>query len=194
MSSRHFFLPAAALCVAFSLAGCAANTSTGATGAASPAVTPAASDAATSAAPAPTDASGSDAKSGPFPCSVFSLADIKAATGYDVVAAKPITAVGEAGKVSCEYVDAARHAFGIETDPAHGAANLQVFSEIAGTGAPVTGIGDSAWGNDSELAVTFGDTFVQISDDSDAEDESVQLAHVGLDKLKEMVLQVHAGM
>ncbi|OFE18670.1 hypothetical protein BA895_00165 [Humibacillus sp. DSM 29435] len=131
---------------------------------------------------------------GSFPCNVFSLADIKAATGYDVVIAKPIVAVGDSSQRSCEYVDAQNHAFGVMARKGHASAALQVFSEIEGTGGPVKGIGDSAVGNQSELGVVFGDDYVQVSDDSDASDDSMALAKVGLDHLKGMVLKVHAGM
>lgn len=129
-----------------------------------------------------------------FPCSVFSLADIGAATGYDVVIAKPIVAVNDSSQRSCEYIDAQRHAFGVMTRKGGAAAALQVFSEIEGTGGPVTGIGDSAVGNQSELGVVFADDYVQVSDDSDASNDSATLAKVGLDKLKQMVRKVHAGM
>ncbi len=131
---------------------------------------------------------------GDFPCSVFSLADIKAATGYDVVVAKPIVAVNDSSQRSCEYVDGKQHSFGILTRKSGGPAALKVFSQIEGTGGPVTGIGDSAVGNQSELGVAFADDYVQVSDDSDADDTTQTLANVGLDNLKQMVLKVHAGM
>jgi hypothetical protein len=125
---------------------------------------------------------------------VFSLNDIKGATGYDVIKALPITAVGKASQLSCEYGDANGHSFGILTDTSGAGDHLRIFSEIENTGGPVTGIGDSAWGNESEVAVVFGNDFVQLSDDSDADDDSAVLANIGLDKLKQMVQQVHSGM
>jgi hypothetical protein len=146
------------------------------------------------AAPSGGAASGSDAKTGPFPCNVFSLDEIRAATGYGVIKAQPITAVGKASQLSCEYADASGHSFGILTDTSDPGDHLRIFSEIENTGGPVTGIGDSAWGNQSELAVVFGNDFVQLSDDSDADDDSAVLANIGLDKLKAMVKQVHDGM
>lgn len=122
------------------------------------------------------------------------MSEIKAATGYDVVQAQPITAVNDTSQRSCEYVDAKKHAFGLQTKRGGGAAELRLFSEIEGTGGPVSGIGDSAVGNQSELGVVFGDDYVQVSDDSDATDESTVLANVGLDNLRQMVLKVHAAM
>lgn len=157
-----------------------------------PAVAP--SSPATTAAKPPTSTPPPSAASGAFPCSVFSLADIKAATGYDVVVAKPIVAIGDSSQRSCEYVDVKNHAFGVMTRKGHASAALQVFSEIEGTGGPVKGIGDSAVGNQSELGVVFADDYVQVSDDSDATNDSIALANVGLDNLKRMVLKVHGGM
>jgi hypothetical protein len=111
-----------------------------------------------------------------------------------VIVAKPITAVGKASQLSCEYGDTSGHSFGILTDTSNPSDHLTIFSEIENTGGPVSGIGDSAWGNDSELAVVFGNDFVQLSDDSDANDDSAVLTNIGLDKLKQMAKQVHTGM
>jgi hypothetical protein len=138
--------------------------------------------------------SAADAPSGPFPCNQFSLSYIKKISGYNIIAAKPISAVGNDAKKSCEYSDGASHSIGIETAPGEGAAALQIFSEIENTGGPVTGIGDSAWGNESELAVVFGTDYVNVTDDSDVDDDSATLANIGLDTLKQMVLKVHAAM
>ncbi|MEO7123874.1 MAG: hypothetical protein ABI400_12325 [Lacisediminihabitans sp.] len=187
MNLHHLLVPTVFFSAALVLAGCAAEAS-------SSAPSTAASGAASSAPSAPPAASESDAKTGPFPCNVFSLSDIKTATGYDVLVAKPITAVGKASQVSCEYVDAANRSFGIMTDTSNAGDHLNVFSLIENTGSAVTGIGDSAWGNDSNLAVSFGNDYVQLSDDSDAEDESAVLANIGLEKLKEMAQRVHAAM
>lgn len=188
MNFRHILVPAFVLSAALALAGCStaipttATPPSGATGAASPASS------------VPPAASGADSKTGPFPCNVFSLSDIKAATGYDVIVAKPITAVGKASQVSCEYADAANHSFGIMTDTSNPSDHLNIFSMIQNTGAAVTGIGDSAWGNASNLAVVFGNDYVQLSDESDATDESAVLANIGLKKLELMAQRVHAAM
>lgn len=187
MNLRHILVPTVVLSAALALAGCAAAAPSSAPSSAS-------TGAASSAPSLPPAASGADAKTGPFPCNVFSLSDIKAATGYDVVVARPITAVGKASQVSCEYVDAANHSFGILTDTSNPGNHLSIFSMIENTGATVTGIGDSAWGNDSNLAVVFGNDYVQLADDSDANDDSAVLAIIGLDRLKEMAQKVHAGM
>lgn len=189
MNRSHVLFPAVVLSAALALVGCAAgNTSgNGNNG------TDAAPGKTSSAPSAPSGQSGS-AKTGPFPCNVFSLSDIKAATGYDVVVAKPITAVGKDSQTSCEYVDAAGHSFGIMTDTSDAADHLNIFSLIENTGQAVSGIGDSAWGNDSNLAVVFGNDYVQLADDSDADDENAVLANIGLDKLKEMAQQLHAAM
>lgn len=189
MNFRHVLVPPVILSAALALVGCAAASSTPPpTGNASGAASPAPS------APPAAATSGADTTTGPFPCNVFSLSDIKEATGYDVVVAKPITAVGKASQVSCEYVDAANHSFGIMTDTSNAADHLNIFSLIENTGASVSGFGDSAWGNDSNLAVVFGNDYVQLSDDSDAEDESAVLANIGLAKLEDMAQRVHSAM
>ncbi|MEP6480613.1 MAG: hypothetical protein ABJA94_01255 [Rhodoglobus sp.] len=186
MNVRRTLVTAAVLGAAIGLAGCSTVSSSDAPGQAP--------GGATSAATQPAAGSGADAEAGPFPCNMFSLSDIKAATGYDVLVAKPITAVGKASQLSCEYVDSSNHAFGIETDTSNAVDHLRIFSEIENTGAAVTGIGDSAWGNDSNLAVAFGDDYVQLSDESDAADDSAVLSNIGLDNLKKMAQQVHAAM
>ena len=187
MNIRHILVPAVVLSAALALAGCATEAPPGTPSIAAPGN-------ASSAPSAPPGSSGSGAKTGPFPCNVFSLSDIKAATGYDVLVAKPITAVGKASQLSCEYVDAANHSFGIMTDTSNPGDHVNIFSMIENTGGAITEIGDSAWGNDSNLAVVFGNDYVQLSDDSDATDESAVLANIGLDKLEKMAQQVHAAM
>lgn len=142
----------------------------------------------------PSVPTGEDAKSGPFPCNVFSLSDIKAATGYRINSAKPIAAVNDPTKKSCAYVDtSSRHSLGILTQTSKAAAALQFATQIEGTGGPVTGIGDSAWGDDNFLGVVFGDQYVQVADTSDSTG-STATSKIGLDTLKTMVKQVHAGM
>lgn len=137
-----------------------------------------------SGAPSTSALSQSDA-SATFPCSMFSLTDIKAATGYNVVVAEPIATSGNSITIrSCEFVDAKKHAFGVTSRKGGAAFALKLSSEIAGTGGPVTGIGDSSIGNQSELGVVFGDDYVEVAHDSDANDDSVTLANVGLDRLK----------
>lgn len=92
------------------------------------------------------------------------------------------------------YVDGKKHAFTVTARKGDATGALKMHSKIEGAGGPVTGIGDSAVGNQSKLAVVFGDDYVEVADNSDAVDDSVTLANVGLDKLKQMALKVHAAM
>ncbi len=135
------------------------------------------------------------AASAGFPCSLFCLAEIKAATGYDVVVAKLEATPARAtiNLQQCHCVDGKKHVFTVPARKGEAAAALKMHSKIEDIGGPVTGIGDSAIGNQSGLAVVFGDDYVEVADESDILDDSVTLANVGLDKLKQMVLKVHAA-
>jgi hypothetical protein len=186
MTSSRVFIPILLIAGVTALTGC----SVASPGAGSNPTSGASASASTSAGAG----SETDAPSGPFPCNQFSLSYIKKISGYGVTVAQPISAVGNAAKKSCEYSDGRGHSIGIEAAPGEGAAALQIFSEIENTGGPVTGIGDSAWGNESELAVVFGTDYVNVTDDSDVDDDSATLANIGLDTLKQMVLKVHAAM
>lgn len=142
---------------------------------------------------APTAASAAPAAApGDFPCNVFTFAQIKAATGYDIVKAEPVTAVADRTQKSCEWMDAQGHVFGVTAATHDGRHALQVFTLIRNTGAAISGIGDAAWGNESGIGVVFGDAYVQVADDSDS--DNMTLAKIGIDQLKQMATAVHDKM
>lgn len=141
----------------------------------------------------PTAAPGA-AATGDFPCNVFTIAQVRAATGYDIVRAQPITAVTDSTQKSCEWADAEQHSFGVIAATHDGRCALQVFSEVENTGATIPGFGDAAWGNASEIGVVFGDEYIQVADDSDAADDNATLANIGIDRLEAMATAVHDAM
>ncbi len=145
-------------------------------------------------APASSDAPEAQGGTGPFPCDVFSLAYIRKVSGYDVVAADPVSAIIDPNKKSCEYVTTGKNEIGVLTDTTDGTTDLQIASETDGFGSAISGIGDSAVGNQSHLGVRFGDTYIEVEDDSVTSGGTVELAEIGIETLKTMVLKIHAQL
>jgi hypothetical protein len=129
-----------------------------------------------------------------FPCNLYPMLAISDLTGWKVTKATPVTAVGDPTQRSCDYSTGdGVHEFWTEVATTNAAAHLQTWSLIENTGGPVSGVGDQAWGDDSELAAVIDGVYVEAGDQSDANDDSVALAHIGIAKLTLMVESLQAA-
>jgi len=202
MRLRSFFAPVSIALVVTALAGCSLGPLAGgpaASGGASP--SPTRTDH-VSASDAPGDSSTSkpfstgdlshpkgDASAKDYPCNLYPISEISYLMGMKLQTAHPVTAVGEPDQKTCLYDTTADggHEFAVEIAMSNGPAHLATWKLIEDTGGPVAGVGDAAWGNDSELAATFGDIFIEAGDQSDASNDSATLVNIGLDKLTLLV-------
>jgi hypothetical protein len=193
MTSRVFVSSVLAAVAIVALAGCSVGSLAGGTQPAGGSPTSSSKSSAKS--PASGASSGSGGSSAAdFPCNLYSLSAISDLAGFKVVQAQEITAVNQPDQKSCEYTTAdGSHTFATEIALSNGPAHLQIWTQIENTGGPVSGVGDSAWGDDSDLAATFGNVYVEAGDESDASDDSVKLANIGLNRLTLMVESLHAA-
>jgi len=132
-----------------------------------------------------------------YPCNLYPISIISYLMGMKMETANPVTAVGEPDQKTCLYDTKADggHEFAVEIAMSNGPAHLSTWKLIQDTGGPVSDVedADAAWGDDSELAATFGNIFIEVGDQSDASNDSATLVHIGLDKLTLMLEGVYAS-
>ena len=123
-----------------------------------------------------------------FPCNLYPKSAIADLTGFKITKAVAVTAVGEPDQKSCLYETAdGSHEFATEIALSNAAGHLQTWSLIENTGHAISGIGDSAWGDDSQLAAVYGSVYVEAGDQSDASNDDATLVNIGIDKLELLI-------